>query len=103
MSKRMSKRNLTKLSGASPLSPDTIVQEQNLTQRSIRLSDEDEGEIDRIDDHLRGIGCRRTDRVKIIRLALKLALRDVDDDELRKLHQEIQIKHARGKKPILAT
>ena len=99
----MSKRDLSKLVGSSPLSSDSIVKEQKLTPRTIRFSEEDEQEIDRIDEYLRGRGLRRTDATKIIRLALKAAFRDVDDDLLRQYHQDIQIKHARGKKPTLST
>ncbi len=81
------------------LSPDPKLQEQTLTARTIRFSQDDEAEIDRIDDYLRERGLKRTDATKIIRLALKAAFRNVSDEDLRAYHKEIQIKHARGKKP----
>jgi len=99
----MSKRDLSKLVDTTPLSSDSILKEQKLTARTIRFSEDDEEEIDRIDAYLRERGLKRTDATKIIRLALKAAFRDVDDEELRAYHQEIMVKHARGKKPTLAT
>ena len=99
----MSKRDLTKLAGTTPLSSDPKLQEQKLTSRTIRFSEDDEQEIDRIDEYLRQRGLRRTDATKIIRLALKAAFRDVSDEDLREYHQDILIKHARGKKPIFNT
>ena len=98
-----SKRDLSRLVDSAPLSSDSILPQQKLTPRTIRFSEEDEQEVDRIDEYLRQRGLRRTDETKIIRLALKVAFRDVDDDQLRKYHREIQIKHARGRKPALAT
>ena len=95
-------RDLSKLADTSPLSSDSILPEQKLTPRTIRFSEDDEAEIDRIDEYLRERGLRRTDATKIIRLALKTAFRNVSDEDLRTYHQEIQIKHARGRKPTLA-
>ena len=110
------KRDLSRLADAGPLSPEASAKgglssevqapkanttPQTLTPRTIRFSEEDEAEIDRIDEYLRERGLKRTDATKIIRLALKVAFRDVSDEDLRQYHQEIQIKHARGKKPIL--
>ena len=97
------KRDLSKLVDSAPLSSDSILPQQKLTARTIRFSEEDEQEVDRIDDYLRARGLRRTDETKIIRLALKVAFRDVDDDQLREYHRAIEIKHARGKKATLAT
>ena len=99
----MSKKDLSRLVDPSPLSSESILPEQKLTPRTIRFSEDDEREIDRIDEYLRERGLRRTDATKIIRLALKVAFRDVDDEQLRGFHREIQAKHARGKKPTLAT
>jgi|SaaInlLV_10m_DNA_2_1039722.scaffolds.fasta_scaffold104628_1 hypothetical protein len=99
----MSKRDLSKLAESSPLSSDTILPAQKLIPRSIRFSEDDEAEIDRIDEYLRERGLLRTDATKIVRLALKAAFRDVDDEQLREFHQEIQIKHARGRKSTLVT
>ena len=76
----MSKRDLTKLAESTPLSSDTILPAQKLIPRSIRFSEDDEAEIDRIDEYLRERGLLRTDATKIVRLALKAAFRDVDDD-----------------------
>ena len=97
----MSKRDLTKLSGNTPLSSESIPKAQSLVARTIRFSEDDEAEIDRIDEYLRERGLLRTDATKIIRLALKVAFRDVSDEDLRAYHQEIQIKHARGRKTVL--
>lgn len=111
------KRDLTRLVDTTPISSDLPAEapakaeakvdpspapqlpEQILTARTIRFSEDDEQEIDRIDDYLRERGLKRTDATKIIRLALKAAFRNVSDEDLRAYHREIQIKHARGKKP----
>ena len=94
------KRDLSKLVGSTPLSSDSIAPgpQQKLICRTIRFSEDDEHEIDRIAEYLWERGLRRTETAKIVRLALKVAFRDVDDDQLRAYHQQIQIKHARGKK-----
>ena len=97
----MAKRDLSKLADTTPLSSDSVVKDLKLTPRTIRFSEEDEQEIDRIDDYLRERGLKRTDATKIIRLALKVAFRDVSDEELHTYHQEIKDKHARGRKAIL--
>ena len=86
---------------SSDLPADEAGPEQTLTARTIRFSQDDEQEIDRIDDYLRERGLKRTDATKIIRLALKAAFRNVSDEDLRAYHREIQIKHSRGKKPVL--
>lgn len=95
-------RDLSKLSDTSPLSSDSILPEQKLVARTMRFSEDDEAEIDRIDDYLRERGLKRTDATKIIRLALKAAFRDVSDEDLRAYHQEMLIKHARGRKASLS-
>jgi len=101
------KRDLTRLADAGPLSsevqaPKANTTPQTLTARTIRFSEDDEAEIDRIDEYLRQHGLKRTDATKIIRIALKAAFRDVSDEDLRSYHQEIQIKHARGRKTPLS-
>ena len=98
----MSKRDLSKLVDNTPLSSDGIPSQQ-LRPRTIRFSEEDEAEIDRIDDYLREKGLRRNDAAKIVRLALKVAFKDIDDEQMRAYYKELQIKHARGRKPVLET
>ena len=65
--------------------------------RTIRFSEEDEAEIDRIDEYLRARGLKRTDAAKIIRLALRVAFKHTSDDQLRQYHQDLLTRFARGK------
>jgi hypothetical protein len=81
------------------LIPEDIPTTKQKPTRTIRLSEEDEQEIDRIDSFLRERGLKPTPAAQIVRLALRVAFRETHEEDLRAYHRELQAKYARGKKP----
>jgi len=66
------------------------------TKTTILLDEEDKADIYRIQDALREKGLRLNEETKTIRLALRIALRDLKEGELLEIHEAIAEKWKRG-------
>ena len=66
------------------------------TRTTINLDPDDEEEIDRISAELRNRGYRVKESTKIIRLALRLAFRDLSEKELDQVNYDLAEKWKQG-------
>ena len=66
------------------------------TRATINLDQDDEEEIDRISAELRNRGYRVKESTKIIRLALRLAFRDLSEKELDQVNYDLAEKWKQG-------
>ena len=66
------------------------------TRTTINLDQDDEEEIDRISAELRNRGYRVKESTKIIRLALRLAFRDLSEKELDQVNYDLAEKWKQG-------
>ena len=66
------------------------------TRTTINLDQDDEEEIDRISAELRNRGYRVKESTKIIRLALRLAFRDLSEKELDQVNYDLAKKWKQG-------
>ena len=66
------------------------------TRTTINLDPDDEEEIDRISAELRNRGYRVKESTKIIRLALRLAFRDLNEKELDQVNYDLAEKWKQG-------
>ena len=66
------------------------------TRTTINLDQDDEEEIDRISAELRNRGYRVKESTKIIRLALRLAFRDLNEKELDQVNYDLAEKWKQG-------